>query len=155
MKTNWYSVYGTGAMLYGIVQRPDGRVEFTAWLCLFWMPLVPVSSWSARYIGESVQAIPGETHWFADLKRIPHDRRRQTKTFLSALLLVAAAIAPIWFMIERTSGRAATTTEMIIVLACTVWAGGLPISVETNRAKKLRTGSFKRVDEVRELPRTD
>jgi len=149
---NWFSVYGTGAMLYGIVQRPDGRVEFTVWLSLFWMPLVPLSSWSARYVGESVEAIPGESHWFADLQRIPHNRGRQAKTILSALLLIAAAIAPIWVMIERTNGRAATTVEMIIVLACTVWAGGLPISVELNRGKKLRTGSFKRLEEDRKLP---
>jgi hypothetical protein len=149
LKTNWFSVYGTGAMLYGIVQRPDGRVEFTVWLSLFWMPLVPLSSWSARYVGEAVQAIPGESHWFADLERIPHNGVRLAKTFLGALLLVAAAVAPIAMMIERTNGRAATTAEMIIVLACTVWAAGLPISVELNRGKKLRTGSFKRVEQRR------
>src|SRR5262245_60679021 len=148
---NWFSVYGTGAMLYGIVQRPDGRMEFTVWLSVLWIPLVPLSSWSARYVGEAVQAIPGESHWFADLQRIPHNRGRQAKTFLSALLLVAAAIAPIWVMIERTNGRAATTVEMIIVLACTVWAAGLPISVEINRGKKLKTGKFTRLEEVRKI----
>jgi hypothetical protein len=149
---NWYSVYGTGAMLYGIVQRPDGRVEFTVWLSLFWMPLVPLSSWSASYVGESVGGIPGESHWFTDLERIPHNGGRLVKTFLSALLLVGAVIAPIAVMIERTNGRAATTAEMIIVLACTVWAAGLPISVEINRGKKLRTGSFKRLEKIRQLP---
>jgi hypothetical protein len=148
---NWYSAYGTGATLHGIVRRPDERVEFTVWLSLFWMPLVPLSSWSAHYVGESVGAVPGESHWFRDLQRIPHDRVRLAKTFLSALLLVAAALVPIAVMIERTNGRAATPLEMVIVFACTLWAAGLPISVEVNRGRKLRTGKFTRLEKIREF----
>src|SRR6185295_1886226 len=111
---SWYSAYGTGATLHGIVRMPDDRVEFTVWLSLFWMPLVPISSWSALYAGESVGAIPGESHLFTDLRRIPHNGPRLARTFLGAVLLVFAAVAPVAVMIERTEGRAATTLEMIL-----------------------------------------
>jgi hypothetical protein len=148
---SWFSAYGTGATLHGIVRMPDDRVEFTAWMSLFWMPLVPLSSWSALYVGESVGAIPGEDHWFTDLRRIPHKGMRLARTFLGAVVLVAAAVAPLWVMIERTNGRAATTLEMIVVFACILWAAGLIISVEVNRGKKLRTGNFTRLEKVRKL----
>jgi hypothetical protein len=148
---NWYSAYGTGATLYGIVRRPDERVEFTVWLSLLWMPLIPLSSWSARYVGEGIPAIPGESHWFSDLQRVPHNSARMAKTFLGAILLVAAALVPIAVIIERTNGRAATSLEMIILFACVLWAAGLPISVEVNRGKKLRTGNFTRLEKNRKF----
>jgi hypothetical protein len=151
MKSNWYSVYGTGASLYGIERRPDGRVEFTVWLSLLWMPLVPLSSWSAHYVGEGIPAIPGESHWFRDLERIPHNGARLAKTFLKSVLLVAAALVPIAVMLARTEGRAATTLEIIIVFACTLWAAGLPIYVQVNRGKKLRTGNFTRLEKTRDV----
>jgi hypothetical protein len=135
---SWYSAYGTGANLYGIERAPDGRIEFTAWLSLFWVPLVPVSSWSAVYAGESIGAIPGESHAFADLRRIPHNWPRLTRTFLGALALVVLAIAPIGVMIERTNGRAATTVEMVIIFALTLGVAGLIISIESQRRKKLQ-----------------
>src|SRR5690348_4175032 len=112
---SWYSAYGTGANLYGIERMPDGRVEFTVWLSVFWMPLIPISSWSAVYAGETIGAIPGESHAFVDLRRIPHKGSRLARTFFGALALLVLALAPIGVMIERTNGRAATTVEMVII----------------------------------------
>jgi hypothetical protein len=137
---SWYSAYGTGANLYGIVRTPDARVEFTVWLSVFWMPLVPISSWSAVYAGESLPVVPGEGHAFADLRRIPHDAGRLIRTFLGALALLLAVIIPIGVMIERTDGRAATTFEMVIIFALILFASGLIIFFEFRRRKKLQGG---------------
>jgi len=137
---SWYSAYGTGANLYGIERTPDGRVEFTAWLSVFWMPLIPISSWSAVYAGETIGAVPGESHAFADLRRIPHNGSRLARTFFGALALLILAIAPIGVMIERTNGRAATTVEMVIIFAFTFFAAGLIIYFEIRRGKKLKGG---------------
>ena len=49
---DWYSTHGTGAILYGVTPAPDARVEFTAWLCVAFVPLVPFSSSSALYAGD-------------------------------------------------------------------------------------------------------
>jgi hypothetical protein len=135
---NWYSAYGTGATLQGVEPTPDGRVEFTVWLSVFWVPLIPVSSWSAVYAGESIGGVPGETHGFADLQRIDHKPRRLARTFLGALLLVFATLTPLWVMIERTNGRAATPQEMVLIFALVFWAAGLIIFFAYYRRKKLR-----------------
>ena len=135
---SWYSVYGTGATLHGIDRTPDGRVIFTVWLSVFWMPLIPISSWSAVYAGESMDATAEESHLFVDLVRMPHDWRRLGRTFGGAILVVLAALAPTAVMIQRTDGRAATTLEMILVLAFVGWAAGLIIYFEYRRRQRLR-----------------
>jgi hypothetical protein len=135
---SWYSVYGTGANLYAIERTPDDRVEFTVWLSVLWMPIIPISSWSAVYAGETIEAIPGESHAFADLRRIPHKGSRLVRTFLGALALLIAALAPMAFMIERTEGRAATTLEMVIIFGLTFFAAGLIIYFEIRRGQKLK-----------------
>ena len=137
---SWFSVYGTGATLHGIDRTPEGRVKFTVWLSVFWMPLIPISSWSAVYAGESTEWSPDETHCFIDLVRVPHDWRRLGRTFGGAILVVFAALAPTAVMIERTDGRAATTFEMILVLAFVGWAAGLILYFEYRRRKRLRGG---------------
>jgi hypothetical protein len=135
---NWYSAYGTGATLQGVEPTPDGRVEFTVWLSVFWVPLIPVSSWSAVYAGESIGGSAGVAHGFADLRRIGHNPRRLAWTFVGALLVVIAAVTPSWVMIERTNGRAATPVEMFLVFACVLWAAGLIFFFEYRRRKQLR-----------------
>jgi len=135
---SWFSAYGTGATLHGIDRTADGRVRFTVWLSVFWMPLVPVSSWSAVYAGESEEWSPDESHHFVDLVRVPHDWRRLVRTFGGAVLVVVAAVAPTAVMIEWTSGRAATTFEMILVFAFIIWAAGLILYFENDRRKRLR-----------------
>jgi len=137
---NWYSAYGTGATIQGVEPTPDGRVEFTVWLSVLWVPLIPVTSWSAVYAVESIGEVPGESHRFADLRRIAHSPRRLARTFLGALLLVFATVTPLWVMIERTNGRAATTLEMVVIFALVLWAAGLVIFFEYYRLKKLRGG---------------
>ena len=81
---SWFSVYGTGATIFGVERAAEGRVEFTVWLSLFWTPLIPISSWSAIHAGETIGAF--ERNYFADLVRIPHDGRRLRRTFLGMLL---------------------------------------------------------------------
>jgi hypothetical protein len=137
---NWSSAYGTGVTLHGVEPMPDGRVEFTAWLSVFWVPLIPVSSWSADYAGESIGGSAGVAHGFADLRRIAHNPTKLARTFVGALLVVIAAVTPSWLMIERTNGRAATPLEMVLVFASVLWAAGLIFFFEYRRRKQLRGG---------------
>jgi heme/copper-type cytochrome/quinol oxidase subunit 4 len=137
---NWYSAYGTGATLQGVEPAPDGRVEFTVWLSVFWVPLIPVSSWSAVYAGGSIGGSAGVAHGFADLQKIAHNPTRLARTFVGALVVVIAAVTPSWVMIERTNGRAATTLEMVFVFASVIWAAGLIFFFEYRRRKRLRGG---------------
>ena len=44
-----FSHYGIGINAYAIERKPDGRVEFTCWFTIFWIPVFPLSSWSAVY----------------------------------------------------------------------------------------------------------
>jgi hypothetical protein len=136
---SWYAIYGTGATLHGIERQGDGRVEFTAWLSVFWIPVAPLSSWSAVYAGERPpDGTTDDGYCFADARRIPHDWPRIFRTFARGLLIAAIAVAPSAVMIARTNGRAATTGEMIVVFASVLWATAPIFWSEHVRRKKLR-----------------
>lgn len=134
----WYSIYGTGATLYGIERRNDGRVEFTAWLSVFRIPVLPLSSWSAVYTGECPpNGITDESHCFVDLERIPHDWPRVIQTFALGLLAAVVAVAPSAFMIWFTNGRAATNVEMVFVFGSALCSVGVVIASEHLRRDRL------------------
>jgi hypothetical protein len=135
---SWYSVYGTGALIYGIESDLDGRVEFTAWLSVLWVPLVPISSWSARYGGELHPDGLTDGHAFVDLVKIPHDWVRVFGTFLSGMCCAILAVAPTAYLIARTEGRAATTVEMVLVFASILWCVGLIVFSEHLRKQRLQ-----------------
>ena len=136
---SWYSVNGIGAMIHGVERRDDGRVEFTSWLCVFWVPLVPLRSWSGIYAGEGPpDGVTDESHQFTDLQRIRHDPARLLRTFARGLLVTAAAVAPSVGMIALTNGRAATKVEMVLLLASVLWAVALVIGSEHVRSARLR-----------------
>ncbi len=136
---SWYSAYGTGATIHGIERTDDGRVLFTSWLSVLWIPIVPLSSWSAIYAGERPpDGVTDESHCFDDLRRIPHDWLRIARTFVGSLLVAIVAIAPTAFMIVQTDGRAATNAEMIVVFAGIFWAVGLIFWSESTRRSRLR-----------------
>ena len=126
-------------MVHGVERRRDDRVEFTSWVCVLWVPLLPLRSWSAVYLGEGLgDGISDESHQFADLRRVPHDWGRIYLTFTRGLLAVACAIAPACFMIHRVTGRAATRAEMAIVFASTFWAAAVIFWAEHLRRRRLR-----------------
>jgi hypothetical protein len=39
-----FSHYGIGVKVHAIERQPDGRVEFTLWFTVFFVPIVPLSS---------------------------------------------------------------------------------------------------------------
>jgi len=136
---SWYSIYGTGATIHGIERRRDGRVEFTSWLSVLWVPIVPLRSWSALYAGERPpDGITDEAHCFADVQRAPHDWGRNGRTLATGLAVAICAVAPAALMIARTDGRAATNGEMVIVFASAIWPVGLVIWSERIRRRRLR-----------------
>ena len=136
---SWYSAYGTGATIHGIERADDGRVRFTSWISVLWIPVLPLASWSAIYAGERpIDGVFDESHYFVDLRRIPHDWPRIARTSVVGLLVALLAVAPSAVMIALTSGRAATKAEMVIVLAGVLWAVGLILWSERVRRSKLR-----------------
>jgi hypothetical protein len=136
---SWYSAYGTGATIHGIERTDDGRVRFTSWISILWIPILPLASWSAIYAGERPpDGVFDESHYFADLRRIPHDWTRIVRTSVAGLLVATIGVAPSAVMIAVTTGRAATNAEMVIVLAGVLWAVGLIIWSERRRRSKLR-----------------
>ena len=135
----WFSNHGTGVMVHGIGRRPDGRVEFTTWGCVLWVPLLPLRSWSGVYLGEVIgDGVNDESHRFADLQRIPHDWGRIYLTFTRSLLVVACAVAPACVMVNRTNGRAATPAEMVFVFASAAWPAAVIFWAEHVRRRRLR-----------------
>ncbi len=135
----WYSLYGTGATIHGIHRGEDDRVEFTSWISVLWIPIIPLRSWSGLYIGDlPPNGVIDESHCFADLKRIPHNWRKNARTFFLSVLMAATVVVPVMVLAYRTTGRGATPIEMILVFACTFWGVGLVIWAERYRKKKLR-----------------
>ncbi len=104
MKT--FSHYGFGVQVHGIERRPDGRVEFTLWFTVFWIPIFPLSSWSGRYAGGFHDYLREHGHAFTDLVRIQRDPLCYIQTFTRSILIVGLAIAPAAMLIHRTTGRA-------------------------------------------------
>ena len=135
----WICSHGTGVTVHGIERRRGGRVEFTTWACVLWVPLLPLRSWSAVYLGEGLgDGISDESYEFGDLRRIPHDWGRVVRTFTRSLLVVACAVAPAYVMAFRVSGRAATPAEMVAVFASTFWAAGVVFWAAHVRRRSLR-----------------
>jgi hypothetical protein len=136
---SWYSVYGTRATIHGVERTDDDRGQFTSWISVLWIPIVPVASWSAIYPGERpADGLTDKSYYFADPRRIPHDWLRIVRTSVSGLLVAMIAIAPTAVMIALTDGRAATNAEMVILIAGIFWGVGLNLLSECIRWNKLR-----------------
>ena len=112
-------------------------MEFTLWFTIFFLPVVPLSSWSAVYGGEIHDGLCEDGHYFSDLVRIDRGLLPHVQTFTRSLLALALAIAPAGYLIFRTHGRAATTVEMILVFAGAAWPVGLIVFLERHRRKLL------------------
>ena len=136
MKT--FSHYGVGVKVHAIERRPDGRVEFTLWFTIFFIPVFPMSSWSAVYSGEFHDAIREDGHYFTDLVRIDRGLLCHVQTFTRSLLVLALAVAPAAYVIVRTTGRAATSVEMVLVFASAAWPVLLMLLIERKRRRLLR-----------------
>lgn len=134
-----FSHYGIGVKVHDIEKRPDGTVEFTLWFTFFWIPIIPLSSWSGEYTGEvALDALREDGHAFNNLKRIQRDSLCYLRTFSRSLLVLALAVAPSAYMIYRTTSRAATTLEMIFVFASALWPVILILLVEKHRRNLLK-----------------
>ena len=137
----WYSINGIGVTLHGASRSiaDEGRVEFTSWISVFWVPVVPIRSYSALYLGETPPTgITDEGLAFTDVIRIPHDARKLLKTFLGGTFALALCIGPIAYLIVRTDGRAATKLEMALILALCCLPVYLVSRMESRRKAALR-----------------
>ena len=136
-----FSHYGVGIKPFAIERRPDGRVEFTLWITMFWLPVFPQSAWSACYAGPAQpDGIKEEGHCFTDTVKIRRSVVSYINTLSNSILALAVAVAPAGYLILRTTGRAATTLEFVFLMAACVW----PVAVITlmeNRRVKLLKGS--------------
>ncbi len=136
MKT--FSHYGFGVQVHGIERRPNGRVEFTLWFTVFWIPIFPLFSWSGRYAGGFHDYLREHGHAFTDLVRIQRDPLCYIQTFTRCILIVGLAIAPAGMLIHRTTGRAATPMEVVLVFASAAWPVLLILLIERQRRKLLK-----------------
>lgn len=134
-----FSHYGIDIKAYAIERKPDGRVEFTLWTTVFWMPIIPFSSWSAIYAGPlRPDGIKEDGQRFDDPVRIHRDVLCYIQTVTASLLALALAIAPVAYFIFRTTGRSATPIEMIPVFAACAWPVVVINLVERRRRNLLK-----------------
>lgn len=133
----WISVCGTGATIHDVRFERE-RALFTTWLSLFWVPLIPVRSWSAIWLcHRPADGLRQGSEVFIDLRRTPHEPLRLLKTFGAGLLGACVALGPMAFMIARVTDRAATTGEVVVVLATAAWPMVVLTWVERMRRSRL------------------
>ena len=129
---------GTGIVIYGVERNLDGRVEFTTWLCALWIPLIPMATWSAQYLGElPPDGISDESHTFIDIQKTSHDGFRLITTFVRGALCLTSIVAPIGYMILRIDGRAATKLEFCIIIMLCIWPTALLAIIQKRRKREL------------------
>lgn len=137
-----FTHYGVGITAFDIERKPSGRVEFTLWATVFFLPVWPLSSWSAAYGGPvRPDGIKEDGHRFDDALRIQRDFISYAQTFTSAILVLSIAVAPITYFIFRTNHRAATDGEMVLVFASCVWPV-VVVNLVERRRRKLLTGAW-------------
>jgi hypothetical protein len=133
-----FTHYGIGIKAFAIERKPDGRVEFTLWFTFFFLPVFPLSSWSAIYAGPvQPDGIKEDGHRFDDIARIQRDFISYLQTIGVAAAVLAVAIAPGGYFIFRTQHRAATSIEMILVFASCMWPVVVINLVERHRRRIL------------------
>lgn len=134
-----FTHYGIGIKAFAIERKPDGRVEFTLWFTFFFLPIFPLSSWSAIYTGPVEHyGIKEDGHSFYSAIRIQREFTYYIQTISASIVILAAAIAPVAYLIFRTQHRAATAVEMILVFASCVWPIVVINLVERHRTKLLK-----------------
>lgn len=137
-----FTHYGVGIKAFAIERKPNGRVEFTLWATVFFLPIWPLSSWSAIYAGPvRPDGIKEDGHRFNDVVRIQRDFFTFAQTVSAAIMVLTVAIAPIAYLIFRTTGRAATNIEMILIFASCVWPV-VVVNLVERRRRKLLTGAW-------------
>lgn len=143
IKTSGFSSHGTGVRIYGLRRGEPGRVIFTQWISLLWIPLVPLRTYSAIYVGQrGGNPYIEETSCFVQATRVRTNWSGQAATLSGALLTLVLAVAPSAAMIARTQGRAATKPEMVGVFASAIWAVALVIFYERRQRRVLRALSL-------------
>ena len=134
-----FTHYGIGVKAFAIERRPDGQVVFTLWFTFFFLPIFPLSSWSANYSGPiRPDGIRENGHSFDNAIRIQRDFIPYVQTISAAIVTLAISIAPIAYFIFRTQHRAATLIEMILVFASCIWPIVVISFVERHRSKLLK-----------------
>jgi|SRR6185369_5583875 len=133
-----FSHYGVGIKVFAIERRPNGRVEFTLWATVFFLPVWPLSSWSAVYAGPvRPDGIKEDGHRFDNPVRIQRDFMSFTRTLTKAALVLVVAIAPITYFIFNTSSEGGTVMEMVLVFAACAWPVVVVTLIEHRRRKLL------------------
>lgn len=138
-----FTHYGIGSKAFAIERRPNGRMEFTLWATVFFVPVWPLSSWSAIYAGPvRPDGIKEDGHRFDDAARIGRDFISYVRTLTASIITLAIATAPIAYFIFRTTGLAATSIEIVLVFASCVWPIVVVSLVERRRRKLLTATSY-------------
>ncbi len=138
-----YSVLGTGLRIYGIKRIDDDRLQFTLWISVLFLPLIPISTWSATYIAPAQCHLPtDEQHLFYNLIRHKHHGAEYVRTFAAGILAYLTGVCPAVIMIVITRGRAATSAELVLALASAIWPLVVLFHVLQRQKAILKGGSF-------------
>jgi hypothetical protein len=133
-----FTHYEVGIKALAIEQKLNGRVEFTLWATVFLLPVWPLSSWSATYAGPvRPDGIKEDGHRFDDAVRIERHLVSFAQTRTASIIMLAIAIAPIGYLISGTTGRAATSIEIMLVFASCAWPVVVVSLVERRRRRLL------------------
>jgi hypothetical protein len=137
-----FTHYGLGIKAFAVERKPNGRVDFTLWATVFFLPVWPLSSWSAVYAGAvRPDGIKEDGHRFDDEVPIERDLLSCVRTLTAAMVVLAIAIAPAAYFILRTTGRAATNVEMVLVFAACVWPV-VVVNLVERRRRRILTGAW-------------
>ncbi|HPF38690.1 MAG TPA: hypothetical protein P5081_19980 [Phycisphaerae bacterium] len=140
---------GVGLAPFRIRPVAGGRVRFTMWVTVFRIPIIPIRSWEAEYLGDATDhGFTEDGERFADAERIPHDWGGILATTSRSLALVVIAIAPAALLIRRIQGRAASGIEFVLGLASACWPVAMVVMCERIRRSRLKALSHLAPDEA-------
>lgn len=118
-----WSARGCGVMCLGLKRDFDGRLETTRWVTLLFMPVMPLSRWRVRCLGEAHPYGPefDPSLLFDPVERLPIDVFGACWTALCGWSLGIVALAPACVCIDGVQGRAATPFELVLIFASCAW----------------------------------
>lgn len=138
-----YSILGTGLSIYALERCENGLVRFSLWISVLFLPLIPISTWTGKYIAPGkCHMLFDEQYFFCNLTRVGHDYGGYLKTFSAGISAYAIAILPTAIMIIITEKRGGTKVELVFVFAFALWPLIMLNHLLEKRRSILRGDSF-------------
>jgi len=124
-----FRFYGTGTHLLDYREVSPGIYEASQWISLFFVPIIPLSSWKVRPKKSSpinLGSVVGSTFNLDVLERLPLSGGRVLRTYAMAITTVAIAISP--FLVVKAhfpKDRKPTPLEVATIMLAAAWPVGV------------------------------